>query len=104
VDYLTALRQAVAERLAAREATQRSEPCIPPVIDQITKLLVRHPPATPLSLDALRAQLLGRYGRPPQRGEVAAALNLLGFTSVRIHRGGYDSRRYWLPTTKKGAP
>jgi hypothetical protein len=72
---------------------------IPPVADQLRSLLARVPPALadqPMSLDALRAQLVGRFNRPPQRGEVAHALTLLGFRQKRIYRKGYDSRHFWI--------
>jgi len=75
-------------------------PAPPPVQDQIRALLATLPPASvmrPWSLDELRSQITGRFGRPPQRGEVAAALKLLGFTPVRLWRKGFDGRHAWLP-------
>lgn len=75
-------------------------PTPPPVLDQIRAIMAALPPASvmrPWSLDELRSQVTGRFGRPPQRGEVAAALKLLEFTPVRIWRKGFDGRHAWLP-------
>ena len=91
-DYLHQLRQ--------RSACVKPKPSVkpaapPPVLEQLRLIVARLPPQ-PLSLDTLRSQVVGRYGRSPQRGEVAVALKLLGFTPVRIWRKGFDGRHCWV--------
>lgn len=91
-NYLQELRQ--------RSTCVKPQPSVklaapPPVLEQVHLIVAKLPPQ-PLSLDALRSQVVGRYGRPPQRGEVAVALKLLGFTPVRIWRKGFDGRHFWV--------
>ena len=91
-DYLHSFR--------VHAATIKSRPSLkpeppPPVLEQVRAILAQMPPQ-PVSLDAIRRQLVGRFGRPPQRGEVAVALKLLNFTPMRIWRKGYDGRHFWL--------
>ena len=91
-DYLQELRQ----RSAGVNPKPKVKPDLPaPVLEQVRVIVAKLPPQ-PLSLDALRSQVVGRYGRPPQRGEVAVALKVLGFSPVRIWRKGFDGRHCWV--------
>lgn len=103
MDYITVLRQRVREQQEQRAlllAKQAKPAPPPPVTDQIRAILAALPQATvmrPWSLDELRAQVKGRFGRPPQRGEIAAALRLLNFRPARLWNKGYCGRHVWLP-------
>ncbi len=91
-DYLHQLRQRTAD-VKPKPDVKPDSPL--PVLEQVRVIVAKLPPQ-PLSLDALRSQVVGRYGRPPQRGEVAVALKLLGFTPVRIWRKGFNGRHCWV--------
>lgn len=100
-DYATYIRQQREKMLqAASQAAPVNRTRPPPVLDQIRAILAALPPASvmrPWSLDELRGQVIGRFGRPPQRGEIAAALKLLNFRPVRLWSKGFDGRHVWLP-------
>ena len=57
----------------------------------------------PISLMALRAQLIGAYAARPSAGDLGIALTALGYSRVRDYTiEGGCGRRYWLSPVKGG--
>lgn len=98
-EYAASLREHMRKQELVRPLeTKPPKVKSPPVIEQVRSLLALVPPV-PISLDDLRSRIVGRFGRPPQRGEVAHALALLGYVQKRIYRRGFNGRHFWIKQT-----
>ena len=90
------------EARAKRPAADPRIVCEVPLLTQVRQYLQSQPPIMrekPISLIALRAQLLGRYNARPSAGDLGIALRALNFRPTRNFTKAGAGRRYWLPPT-----
>jgi hypothetical protein len=110
--YIEQLKADTAEttRLRDEEARAKRPPADPrivsrtPLKQQVQEYLLSQPPIMrdkPISLMALRAQLLGRYNSRPSAGDLGIALTALGFTRKRDFSNAGNGRRFWLPPSRE---
>jgi hypothetical protein len=107
IDQLKAgTAQADANRQREEEARAKRPPADSrivseiPLKQQVREYLLSQPPIMrnkPISLMALRAQLLGRYHSRPSAGDLGISLTSLGFTRRRDFSNEGCGRRFWLP-------
>jgi hypothetical protein len=108
-NYIDQLKADTAKvnRLREEEARSKRPPADPrivsevPLKQQVQEYLLSLPPVMrdkPISLMALRAQVLGRYNSRPSAGDLGIVLTALGFTRKRdFSNAGGNGRRYWSP-------
>ena len=98
--------KAEADRQREEEARAKRPPvdtrirCQVSLKQQVQEYRLSQPPIMrnkPISLMALRAQLLGRYQSRPSAGDLGIILTALGFTRRRDFSNEGCGRRFWLP-------
>lgn len=86
---------------AQRDQVQVNEPTpipVRPLVDQLRDHLATLPPAQKerISIPAILPHLTGKYRERPHYIQVAKALRIIGYTSVRSWKKSDSGCRYWL--------